>query len=164
MSDISLSGNSCGSYLLPPYPVRPLPRIYGMQQSSSSRLTMIAQLREHEEAFQVKEAALPAIGLGDREYARVPSKETAIKLLFWIDETHEAYQIAELKSASLLHFLKTDCEKAWKRAQSAGHQHHKLLGWNPFQSGGSFVFSPATSSGLHTTARRLEITLLLRRC
>jgi hypothetical protein len=76
---------------------------------------MIAQLREHEEAFQVKEAALPAIGLGDREYARVPRKETAIKLLFRIDEKHEAYQMAELKSASPLHFLKTDCEKAWKQ-------------------------------------------------
>ncbi len=98
-------------------------------------------MREHEKAFQDKGASLAAIGLGDRLYAREFCKETGIKFPLLIDEKREAYQMAELRSANLLHLLRNDNANSRKRAQAAGHQQHKL-GRNPFQLGGSFVFGP----------------------
>lgn len=101
----------------------------------------VAQLRVHEEAFRARGASLAAIGLGDRWFAREFYKETGIKFPLLIDEKREAYQKAELRSANLLHLLKSDYANNRKRAQAAGHQ-NKLLGKNPFQLGGSFVFGP----------------------
>ena len=49
--------------------------------------------------------------------------------------------MAELRSANLLHLLRSDNAKSRKRARGAGHQQHKL-GKNPFQLGGSFIFAP----------------------
>ena len=66
----------------------------------------VGQLREHEEAFRAKGAALAAIGLGDRQYAREFSRQTGIQFPLLIDEKREAYQKAELRSANLLHLLK----------------------------------------------------------
>ena len=98
-------------------------------------------MREHEKAFRDKGASLAAIGLGDRHYAREFCKETGITFPLLIDEKREAYQMAELRSANLLHLLRRDNADSRKRAQAAGHHQHRL-GKNPFQLGGSFVFGP----------------------
>jgi hypothetical protein len=101
----------------------------------------VAQLREHEEEFRAKGAALAAVGLGDRYYARGFREDTGITFPLLIDEHRQAYQAAELCSANLLHLLRGDNARARKRARAAGHRQHKL-GPHPFQLGGSFVFGP----------------------
>lgn len=98
-------------------------------------------MREHEPKFREKGSALAAVGLGDRNYARLFREETGIGFPLLIDELRQAYRAAELKSANLLHLLRKDNAAARKRARDAGHQQHKL-GPNPFQLGGSFVFGP----------------------
>ena len=98
-------------------------------------------MREHEQAFRDKGAALAAIGLGDRNYARLFREETGITFPLLIDEQRQAYQVAELRNANLLHLLRQDNVEARKRARAAGHRQVKL-GQNPFQLGGSFVFGP----------------------
>jgi hypothetical protein len=98
-------------------------------------------LREHQQAFRDKGAALAAVGLGDRNYARMFRDETGISFPLLIDETRQAYRVVELKSANLLHLLRSENAAARKRARTAGHHQHKL-GQNPFQLGGSFVFGP----------------------
>jgi hypothetical protein len=120
-------------------------------------------LREHEQAFRDKGAALAAVGLGDRNYARRFREETGIAFPLLIDEKREAYRVAELKSANLLHLLRSESAEARKRARAAGHHQHKL-GQNPFQLGGSFVFGPGNverfahisqTFGDHATVRTL---------
>jgi hypothetical protein len=60
-----------------------------------------------------------------------------------IDEKREAYVAMELKSANLLHLLRSDNAQARARAKAEGHSQRNLgLGRNPFQLGGSFVFGP----------------------
>ena len=98
-------------------------------------------MREHEAAFRQKGARLAAVGLGDRAYARLFREETGITFPLLIDEQRQAYRVAGLRSANLLHLLRRDNFRARKRAQAAGHRQHKL-GPNPFQLGGSFVFAP----------------------
>jgi len=98
-------------------------------------------LRAHEQSFRDRGAALAAVGLGDRHYARVFREETGITFPLLVDEKREAYRAAELKSANLLHLLRRDSARARERARAAGHAQHKL-GQNPFQLGGSFVFGP----------------------
>ena len=100
-------------------------------------------MREHEQAFRDKGAALAAIGLGDRNYARLFREETGITFPLLIDEQRQAYQVAELRNANLLHLLRPDNAEARKRARAAGHRQVKL-GQNPFQLGGSFVFGPGS--------------------
>jgi peroxiredoxin len=98
-------------------------------------------LREHTEAFRDKGATLAAIGLGDRVYAREFRDQTGVAFPILIDEQRQAYRAAELKSANLLHLLRSDNAQARKRARASGHEQHKL-GQNPFQLGASFVFGP----------------------
>ena len=98
-------------------------------------------MREHEQAFRDKGASLAAVGLGDRNYARMFREESGITFPLLIDESRQAYRAAELKSANLLHLLRSENASARKRARAAGHHQHKL-GQNPFQLGGSFVFGP----------------------
>jgi hypothetical protein len=98
-------------------------------------------LREHEQLFRDKGAALASIGLGDRVYAREFRKDIAITFPLLIDEQRKAYEAVELKSANLFHLLRSENAKARTRAREAGHHQHKL-GRNPFQLGGSFVFGP----------------------
>ena len=98
-------------------------------------------MREREQAFRSKGAALAAIGLGDRHYARMFREETGINFPLLIDEQRRAYRIAGLGSANLLHLLRKDNAASRKRARAARHHQHKL-GQNPFQLGGSFVFGP----------------------
>jgi AhpC/TSA antioxidant enzyme len=98
-------------------------------------------LREHERAFLDKGASLAAIGLGDRDYARIFREETGIAFPLLVDEHRQAYAIANLASANLLHLVRRDNFKSRNRARAAGHQQHKL-GLNPFQLGGSFIFAP----------------------
>jgi len=98
-------------------------------------------LREHQAAFRAKGASLAAVGLGDRHYARMFREETGITFPLLIDEGRQAYRVAGLRSANLLHLLRRDDSEARKRARAAGHSQHKL-GQNPFQLGGSFVFAP----------------------
>jgi AhpC/TSA antioxidant enzyme len=98
-------------------------------------------LREHQQAFLGKGASLAAIGLGDRNYARFFREETGITFPLLVDEKRQAYAIANLRSANLLHLLRRDNFESRKRARAAGHQQHKL-GQNPFQLGGSFIFAP----------------------
>jgi len=101
----------------------------------------VAQLREHEGEFQGKGAHLAAIGLGDRNYARLFREETGITFPLLIDERREAYRAAGLGTASLLHLFRRDNASARKRARTEGHRQHRT-GPNPFQLGGSFVFGP----------------------
>jgi hypothetical protein len=98
-------------------------------------------LREHEQEFTENGGALAAISLGDRNYARMFREETGITFPLLIDERREAYAIAGLGMANLLHILRRDNFRSRKRAHAAGHQQHKL-GRNPFQLGGSFIFAP----------------------
>jgi len=98
-------------------------------------------LRAHEQAFRDRGAALAAVGLGDRIYARAFRDEAGITFPLLIDEKREAYSAMELKNANLLHLLRSDNAQARARAKAAGHSQHKL-GRNPFQLGGSFVFGP----------------------
>ena len=98
-------------------------------------------MREHEQEFLDRGARLAAISLGDRNYARIFQEETGIGFPLLIDEKREAYAIADLGVANLLHVLRRDNSQSRKRASAAGHRQHKL-GKNPFQLGGSFVFGP----------------------
>ena len=98
-------------------------------------------MRANEQAFRNRGAALAAVGLGDREYARAFRQETGISFPLLVDEKREAYQAMELKTANLFHLLRKDNSEARARAKAAGHSQHKL-GKNPFQLGGSFVFGP----------------------
>jgi len=101
-------------------------------------------LREHEGSFKDKGATLAAIGLGDRNYARLFREETDISFPLLIDEERKAYRVAGLRSANLLHLVRGDNFAARKRASAGGHRQHKL-GQNPFQLGGSFVFGPGNA-------------------
>jgi len=98
-------------------------------------------LREHQQAFHEKGASLAAISLGDANYARIFQDETGIDFPLLIDERRDAYEIAELGVANLLHIVRGDNFQSRKRASAAGHRQHKL-GRNPFQLGGSFIFGP----------------------
>ncbi len=98
-------------------------------------------MREHEAAFRHAGANLAAIGLGDRNYARMFRQDTGIDFPLLIDEQRQAYRIAGLKSANIFHLLRPQNAAARKRAKAAGHKQHRL-GENPFQLGGSFVFGP----------------------
>lgn len=98
-------------------------------------------MREHEQAFRDKGATLVSVGLGDRNYARMFREETGVAFPLLIDEKRDAYRVADLKSANILHLLRSENAVARKRARAAGHHQHKL-GQNPFQLGGSFVFGP----------------------
>lgn len=98
-------------------------------------------MREHEQEFKRKGAKLAAIGLGDANYARAFREETGITFPLLIDENKEAYRVAALGKASILHLLRKDNAAARRRAKSGGHRQHKL-GKDPFQLGGSFVFAP----------------------
>ncbi|MGB8521886.1 MAG: peroxiredoxin-like family protein [Candidatus Acidiferrales bacterium] len=98
-------------------------------------------MREHEQAFLEKGASLAAIGLGDRNYAGIFREETGIAFPLLIDEQRQAYAVANLRSANLLHLARRDNFESRNRAKAAGHRQHKL-GQNPFQLGGSFIFAP----------------------
>lgn len=98
-------------------------------------------MREHDQAFLDKGASLAAIGLGDRNYGRIFREETGIQFPLLIDEHRQAYAIANLGRANLLHMLRRDNFRSRHRARAAGHHQHKL-GLNPFQLGGSFIFAP----------------------
>jgi hypothetical protein len=101
----------------------------------------VAQLRAQEAQFREKGAALAAIGLGDRNYARLFREESGIDFPLLVDEDRKAYRAAGLKRANLLHLFRGDNAAARKRAHAAGHQQHRA-GKNPFQLGASFVFGP----------------------
>ena len=98
-------------------------------------------MREHEREFRARGANLAAIGLGDRNYARLFREETGIAFPLLIDEQRAAYQVAALRKANVLHLLRSDNKRARDRASAAGHKQHRL-GPDPFQLGGSFVFGP----------------------
>jgi hypothetical protein len=98
-------------------------------------------LREHEKEFAAKGAKIAAIGLGDRNYARMFREDAGITFPLLIDENREAYKAAGLKSASLLHILRSDNAARRKAARAAGFRQFRA-GKNPFQLGGSFVFGP----------------------
>jgi alkyl-hydroperoxide reductase/thiol specific antioxidant family protein len=101
----------------------------------------VAQLRAHEDEFRAAGANLAAVGLGDPGYARAFREETGIRFPLLVDEKRQAYGVASLRKASLLHLLRRDNFAARKRAREAGHRQHKL-GKDPLQLGGSFVFGP----------------------
>ena len=98
-------------------------------------------MREHEAAFRTKGANLAAIGLGDRNYARIFREDTGITFPLLVDERRLAYHVADLRNGNLLHLFRSDNAAARKRAKAGGHRQHKL-GANPFQLGASFVFGP----------------------
>ena len=98
-------------------------------------------MREYEQAFRDKGAALAAVGLGDLQYAKAFREETGIDFPLLVDEHRKAFRAAELKRTNLFHLLRRDNAVARSRAKAAGHRQHKL-GQNPFQLGGSFVFAP----------------------
>ncbi len=98
-------------------------------------------MRAHASEFEARGARLAAIGLGDAHYAAAFREETGITFPLLIDAERRAYRVAGLKSANILHLLRSDNAAARKRATAGGHRQHKL-GANPFQLGGSFVFGP----------------------
>ena len=98
-------------------------------------------MREHEAEFERRGAKLTAIGLGDENYAKLFREESGIDFPLLVDADRQAYHAAGLKSANILHLLRSDNARARKRAQGGGFRQHKL-GANPFQLGGSFVFGP----------------------
>jgi hypothetical protein len=98
-------------------------------------------LREHQQAFREKGASLAAISLGDARYARLFQEETGIDFPLLIDADSQAYKLANLGKANLLHLLRSDNLQSRKRAKAAGHHQHKL-GRDPFQLGGTFIFGP----------------------
>jgi AhpC/TSA antioxidant enzyme len=98
-------------------------------------------LREHESEFQKLGAKLAAIGLGDRNYAKLFREETGIAFPLLIDEERLAYRAAGLRSGNLLHILRRDNTRARARAKAGGYEQHRL-GPNPFQLGASFIFAP----------------------
>ena len=74
-------------------------------------------------------------------YARAFREESGITFPLLVDADRVAYRAAELKSANLLHLLRSENAKARNRAKRGGHSQHRL-GQNPFQLGASFVFAP----------------------
>jgi hypothetical protein len=98
-------------------------------------------LRGFEDAFHERGATIAAIGLGDRDYARAFREETGITFPLLVDERRQAYRVAGLRSANLLHLVRAENATAGARARAAGHRQH-ATGRNPFQLGGSFVFGP----------------------
>ena len=98
-------------------------------------------MRTQEAEFRAKGAGLAAIGLGDRNYARLFREETGITFPLLVDEERKAYRAVRLKSANLLHLFRSDNARARQRARAGGHRQHRT-GKNPFQLGGSFVFGP----------------------
>jgi len=98
-------------------------------------------LRAHEGEFKQAGATLACVGLGDMNYARAFREESGITFPLLVDADRVAYRAAELKSANLLHLLRSENAKARNRAKRGGHsQHH--LGQNPFQLGASFILAP----------------------
>lgn len=98
-------------------------------------------MRGHEERFHRAGAALAAVGLGDRHYARRFREEAGIGFPLLLDEERRAYRAAGLRQANLLHLLRPGSFRARARARAAGHRQRRL-GKDPFQLGGSFVFAP----------------------
>jgi hypothetical protein len=98
-------------------------------------------LREHEIEFQNLGAKLAAIGLGDRNYAKLFREETGITFPLLIDEDRIAYRAAGLRKGNLLHIFRRDNGEARARAKAAGHRQLRL-GRDPFQLGASFIFLP----------------------
>jgi hypothetical protein len=84
---------------------------------------------------------MAAIGLGDRNYARMFREDTGIDFPLLIDEARVAYRAVDLREANILHLFRGENAVARKRAKAGGNKQHKL-GKNPFQLGGSFVFGP----------------------
>jgi hypothetical protein len=119
-------------------------------------------LREHEQAFRDKGAALAAVGLGDRNYARMFREETGITFPLLIDEGRQAYRVAELKSANLLHLLRSENAVSRKRARAGGHHQHKR-GKTRFSSAEALCLVREMWTDSRTSARPLETTLPLRR-
>jgi hypothetical protein len=68
-------------------------------------------------------------------------EETGITFPLLIDEQRLAYRAAGLRSANLLHLLRSDNGAARRRAKAGGHRQHRL-GANPFQLGATFIFGP----------------------
>jgi hypothetical protein len=98
-------------------------------------------LRDHEAELRAAGASVAAIGLGGLDYANEFRRDARIPFPLLIDDKREAYRAARLKSASLLHLIRSDNFAARKRAKAAGHSQHRL-GQHPLQLGGSFVFAP----------------------
>ena len=98
-------------------------------------------MRGHQEAFAAAGASLAAVGLGDRHYAGLFRDETGIGFPLLVDDERRAYRAAGLKSATLLHLLRSENARARSRASAGGHRQRRL-GKDPFQLGGSFVFAP----------------------
>ena len=98
-------------------------------------------MRDYQDRFEARGANLAAIGLGDKLYARMFREDSRITFPLLIDEERLAYKAAGLKSANLLHILRSDNAASRSRARSAGHKQRRT-GKNPFQLGGSFVFGP----------------------
>lgn len=109
-------------------------------------------MREHEPEFHLKGARVAAIGLGDRNYGHLFREETGITFPLLIDEERVAYRAAGLGMANPLHIFRADNMAARKEAKRKGHRQRvdnlgQVIGMlepgkNPFQLGGSFVFSP----------------------
>ena len=98
-------------------------------------------MREHEREFAAKGAKIAAIGLGDRNYARMFREDAGITFPLLVDENREAYAAAGLRSGSLWHIFRSFNLARRKAAREAGFRQLRT-GKNPFQLGGSFVFGP----------------------
>lgn len=98
-------------------------------------------MREHYDEIRKRGIEVAAIGLGDRNYARLFREETGIPFPLLIDEERQTYKVARLGKANIFHLFRGENIAGRKRAKAGGHRQHKL-GTDPFQLGGSFVFAP----------------------
>ena len=98
-------------------------------------------MRDHEQEIRDAGAAVAAVGLGGRRYATAFREETGIRFPLLVDTDRAAYSAVGLRSASLLHLMRSDNVRARGRAKRGGHRQHRL-GKDPLQLGGSFVFAP----------------------
>ena len=83
-------------------------------------------MRAHEQEFREKSVNLAAVGLGDRNYARMFREDAGITFPPLIDEERAAYRAARLRSANIFHLFKSENAAARERAKAAGHRQHQL--------------------------------------
>jgi len=76
--------------------------------------------RQNKPLGGTKALLLPPSALGDRHYAEIIPRETGIAFPLLIDEQRQAYAIANLRSANLLHMARRDNFKSRDRAKAAG--------------------------------------------
>ena len=98
-------------------------------------------MRDHQSEIINKGANIAAIGLGGMNFARQFREEFKIQFPLLVDEDSSAHRAANLPKANLFHLFRSDNAAYRKRAKAAGIKQTGVKK-DPFQLGGSFVFTP----------------------